>query len=195
MLKLLHTKMLVFDKSEIRESLSLDDIFNLLIEWGGDPEITSFGIVSTTICHNKPGEGSRKLYYYENSDLFHCYTGGCDNTSFDIFELLIKVVSIQKNIEYDLNDAVQWIARKFGIAGKYEANDELEEGLEDWKYLENYSRIQDIDVTTQKVILKEYDMDILTRFNYSVKLTPWLNEGMTEEVLNSAIIGFYPGGD
>ena len=187
--------MLVFDKSEIRESLSLDDIFNLLTEWGGDPEITSFGIVSTTICHNKPGEGSRKLYYYENSDLFHCYTGGCDNTSFDIFELLIKITSIQKNIEYDLNDAVQWIARRFGIAGKYEVNDEFEEGLEDWKYLENYSRIQDIDITTQKVILKEYDMDILTRFNYSIKLAPWLNEGISQNILNSSIIGFYPGGD
>ena len=82
--------MLVFDKSEIRSSLSLDNIFDLLQEWGGDPEYSEFGILSATICHNAPGEGSKKLYYYENSGLFRCYTG-CD-ASFDIFELTIKVL-------------------------------------------------------------------------------------------------------
>ena len=64
--------MIVFDKLEIRQALTLDNIFDLLIEWGGDPEYTDFGIVSTTICHNHPGEGSRKLYYYDNTGLFIC---------------------------------------------------------------------------------------------------------------------------
>ena len=58
--------MISFDKSKIKESLSTENIFDLLTEWGGDPEYTDFGILSTTICHNVPGEGSRKLYYYEN---------------------------------------------------------------------------------------------------------------------------------
>lgn len=84
--------MLVFDKNEIKESLSTEDIYNLLQEWGGEPEFTSFGIISSTICHNLPGEGSRKLYFYENSELFKCYTE-CDST-FDIFELAIKVALI-----------------------------------------------------------------------------------------------------
>ena len=84
--------MLVFDKNEIKESLSTEDIYNLLQEWGGEPEFTSFGIISSTICHNLPGEGSRKLYFYENSRLFKCYTE-CDST-FDIFELTIKVALI-----------------------------------------------------------------------------------------------------
>jgi hypothetical protein len=75
--------MINYDKSQIKEQLSLDNIFDLLTEWGGDPEYSSFGLLSTTICHNAPGEGSRKLYYYENSGLFKCYTG-CDET-FDIF--------------------------------------------------------------------------------------------------------------
>ena len=88
--------MLKFDKLEIRNSLSVNDIYELLTEWGGEPEYTSFGIISTTICHNMPGEGSRKLYYYENSTLFHCYTG-CEEPNFDIFQLCIKVNSIQKH--------------------------------------------------------------------------------------------------
>lgn len=183
--------MIVFDKAEIREALSIENIYELINEWGGDPEYTSFGIISTTICHNYPGEGSRKLYYYENSDLFKCYTA-CDE-SFDIFELTIKVADIQKGLEYDLNDAVRFIAQRFGLAGRYET--EMEDELDDWKYLENYDRIQDISVETQEVILKPFDTDILARFNYKIKLTPWLDEGITQEVLNKAFIGFYPGGD
>ena len=69
--------MLNYDKTEVKEQLNNEDIFQLLSEWGGDPEYTSFGIISSTICHNEPGVGSRKLYYYFNSTLFRCYTG-CD---------------------------------------------------------------------------------------------------------------------
>ena len=65
--------MLVFDKAKIKEELTEQNIFDLLDELGGNPEMTSFGIVSATICHNPPNEGSRKLYYYQNSNLFHCY--------------------------------------------------------------------------------------------------------------------------
>ena len=55
---------MAYDKLEVKKSLSLDNIFELLTEWGGDPEYTEFGLLSATICHNEPGEGSRKLYYY-----------------------------------------------------------------------------------------------------------------------------------
>ena len=70
--------MIIYNKQEIKDSLSVENIYNLLVEWGGDPQYTSFGIIATTICHNPPGEGSRKLYFYSNSNLFKCYTG-CDS--------------------------------------------------------------------------------------------------------------------
>ena len=60
-------KMLVFDKLKIREALTSENIFDLLQEFGGDPGREVFGFTSATICHNPPGEGSRKLYYYENT--------------------------------------------------------------------------------------------------------------------------------
>ena len=93
--------MLVFDKFKIRDALTEENIFELLHEWGGDPVPAPFGYVSATICHNPPGEGSRKLYYYSNTGLFKCYTG-C-NAYFDIFELTIKVFSIQNKKEIDLS--------------------------------------------------------------------------------------------
>lgn len=44
--------MISYDKAVIRENLTLDNIFELLQGWGGDPEYAVFGILSSTICHN-----------------------------------------------------------------------------------------------------------------------------------------------
>jgi hypothetical protein len=185
--------MINYDKSEIREVLELENIFELLQEWGGDPEYTGFGILSSTICHNEPGEGSRKLYYYSNSGLFRCYTG-CDSY-FDIFELTRKVAKIQWSEEYDLNDAVRWVARRFGIAGRNEDGSESDDKIEDWKLLANYEKIKEIELRENKIELKEFNADILTRFNYNVLIMPWIKEGITTEVMKLAQIGYYPGAD
>ena len=184
--------MLVFDKLKIREALTDENVFDLLQEWGGDPSYDTYGYVSTTICHNPPGEGSRKLYYYTNTGLFRCYTG-CDSY-FDIFELVAKVAKIQWDKDFDLNDAVRWVAQKFGFSGDHENRPE-DEDLDDWKYLANYERIQDISLKDNSVLLKTYENDILDRFNYKVKISPWLREGITQAALDQARIGFYPGAD
>ena len=184
---------MLYDKKEIRELLTIENIFELLHEWGGDPEYTEAGITSSTICHNPPGEGSRKLYYYANSGLFHCYTG-CEEPSFDIFQLTMKVANIQFNRIYDLNEAIRYVAYRFGIAGTFEEEDSGA-NAEDWKVLSNYDRIQEIEVKNLNVQLKEYDDDILSRLNYRVNISPWLKEGISQEAMNNAHIGFYPGGD
>ena len=67
--------MLIFDKQEIKNALTEDNMLDLFQEFGGDPQVTNFGIISATICHNPPGEGSHKLYWYKNTGLCHCYTG------------------------------------------------------------------------------------------------------------------------
>ena len=118
-----------FDKADIKKALTLENIFELLQEWGGDPEYAEFGILSATICHNLPGQGSHKLYYYENSGLFRCYTG-CQE-SFDIFQLAIKVAEIQSGKLFDLNDAVRFVAFKFGII--LHSDEEIDQpDFEDW---------------------------------------------------------------
>ena len=182
---------MAYDKLEVKKSLSLDNIFELLTEWGGDPEYTEFGLLSATICHNEPGEGSRKLYYYTNSSLFQCYTG-CG--SFDVFELAIKVFQIHNDMQMDLNDAVRYIAVKFGITSISGPEDEVYK-TEDWKILKTYDRIQEIELKDYHVELKEYDDNILSHLNYNIALTPWLQEDITKEVLDKAMIGYFPGGD
>ena len=185
--------MISYDKKEVRDALTEDNIFELLQDWGGDPEYSSFGIISTTICHNPAGEGSRKLYYYSNTDLFRCYTG-CDST-FDIFELATKVMKIQKNLDWDLNEAVRYIAFKFGVVTSKTDDDFNLKEIQDWQILNNYNRIEQITVKDYSIQLKEYEDDILDRFNYNVKIEPWLNDNIGQEALDHANIGFYPGGD
>ena len=186
--------MLSYSKDEVKEALTIENIFDLLQEWGGEPEYTSFGIISITICHNPPGESnSRKLYYYENSRLFKCYTGCEGDGLFDIFELVIKVFKIQSNRDMDFNEAIRYLSFKFGIISEKE--DEEVRTLLDWKFLNNYDRIEGIQLKDYSINLKEYDKSILNRFNYKVKLTPWLNENISQEAIQQAQIGFFPGSD
>lgn len=188
--------MLVFDKDEIKNTLTKDNIFDLLVDFGGEPAMTDFGIISRTICHNPPNvNASRKLYYYDNSGLFRCYTG-CSEPVFDIFELVIKVFLIQKQQELDLNAAVRWVAYRCGISGT-EATDDNQILLDDWKYLANYTRIEQLNNNEKnpQFILKEYDTEILNYFNYNCKITPWLNDKIAAEAIARARVGFYPGGD
>lgn len=184
--------MINYNKVKIKEALNLEDIFTLLTEFGGEPEYTNFGIISTTICHNPPGVGSRKLYYYINSTMFTCYTG-C-NGSFDIFELICKVAKIQWQEEYDLNAAVRWVARRFGISGDF-VDGADEDALPDWKIFANYDKLKEINKSYNLQELPEYNSNILSIFNYKVKIEPWLKEGITQEVIEKAQIGYYPGKD
>lgn len=182
--------MISYDKTKIREALTVDIVFDMLVEFGGEPQYSTFGIISQTICHNAPGEGSRKLYYYENTGLFHCYTGCGD--SFDPFELVIKVANIQWGRTYDLNDAIRYVAIRYGI--NIEADAQNDSDLNDWLILNKYNRIQSLDLKDYHVKLQPFDATILDRFNYKVKIKPWLDEGMSQEVLDSARIGYYAGG-
>ena len=181
-----------YNKDDIKEKITLENHYNLLEEWGGNPEYTSFGLISDTICHNEPGVGSRKLYYYSNSDRYQCYTG-CSEPSFDIFELVRKVFRIQKNKELDFNDAIRWVAQKLNIIVQLDNINPEDDILEDWHYLDNYNRVQEIELSTNNIILKEYDKNILKRFNYNIAITPWLHEGISQKVIQDNQIGYYPG--
>ena len=186
--------MIDYNKDEIKENLTLDNVFDILNTFGGNPEYTNFGILSNTICHNPAGEGSRKLYFYENSMLFRCYTE-CDSY-FDVYELVRKVAEIQWHEDYDLNDAVRWVANYFHIDGVYVQ--EEEDKLEDWYLLSQYDRIDNIHLNLkeqEKVVLKKYNPNILYNLNYEVNIRPWLKEGISNDIIKANKIGYYPGGD
>lgn len=82
---------------DFKNCLTLDDIYNILEYFNGAPIIKNNYIISKTICHSGH---SHKLYYYDNSKLFKCYTE-CSE-SFDIFTLIDKIYKLKnKNIHYN----------------------------------------------------------------------------------------------
>ena len=105
-------------------------------------------------------------------------------------------MKIQYHKDYDLNEAVKYVAFKFGIIAT-----ETDDGITnlkdvlDWKLFDNYERIENLQIKNYAIQLKEYDDVILDRFNYTVRIEPWLREGISEEAMRQARIGFYPGAD
>lgn len=178
-----------YDKDELKERLELEQIYDLIEVWGGEPEYTEGGLISQTICHNVPGEGSRKLYYYSNTKLFRCYTG-CVDPTFDIFDLCIKVMKKQRNLRWELYEAMDYIAGYFGFDG-IEKRDDGETELEDWAIFKRH-KIQPVEI--KKPILKEYDPIVLSRFSYP-RISSWEAEGISQEVCKRNLIGYYPGGE
>ena len=179
-----------YDKNQIKEQLTLENVYELFVDLGGDPEYAKHGLISSTICHNAPGEGSRKLYYYENSNLCQCFTG-CIESSFDIFELIIKAKKIQFNEDWELYDAMCYVANFFGLE-EAERPDARKNELEDWSVFKRH------DFSISKQIeypqLKEYDATILSRFLYP-RILPWEKEGISKEINIEAQIGYYPSED
>ena len=160
-----------YDKDAIKESLTIDQIFDIVSELGGEPIMYSGYFTAQTICHNHPGEGKYKLYYYENTKLFRCYTE-CNDT-FDIFELVQKVKNLnqEKKVKYDesgkeifvnwsLYDAMQFVAVYFGIEGKNENFFEKRIELQDWEILNKYEE-NNLEKQRQIIDLHIYDEKIL----------------------------------
>ena len=179
-----------YDKDKLKESLEPEQIYDLLEAWGGEPAMQDNCIISDTICHNLPGRGSHKLYYYYGTRLLHCYTG-CVDPSFDIFDLCIKVMRIQKNLSWELYDAMDYIASYFGLQGE-EVNNEQQKELKDWEVFKKHK----IDKPAQILkipVLPEFDSAILSRFSYP-RIIPWEQEGISKEICRDNQIGYYPGG-
>jgi len=175
-----------YDKDELKGNLDIESVASLIEELGGEPILKGDHFVAKTICHNGFGEGSHKLYYYENTQLFKCYTH-CDD-GFDIFELIIRVKKLQDDVEWQLPQAMEYIANFFGISGTEYID---EERSEDWKVLNNYARISKIDSDSRVVELTPYDKDTL-KYYPRPHIIPWEKEGITYEVMQSQGIAYNP---
>lgn len=182
--------MIEYNKDEIKEELTIENIYDLLSEFGGEPVYNRIGLISGTICHNAPGIGSHKLYYYENSHLFHCFTG-CADPSFDIFELIIKVKKIQAHQDWNLPKAVAYVAQRFNLKGHIFNTDDFGATSLDWKILDSYKE-PEVKFIDTSILLPEYDKIILTRFSYP-RIDRWEKEGIKDVISKRNFIGYYPG--
>lgn len=181
-----------YNKDEIKNTLTFQQVFEYVAELGGNPKLDPTGaevFMAQTICHNPAGTGSHKLYYYQNTHLFHCWTECGD--SFDIFDLTRKWAK-QRSEEWSLPRAVGYVARYFGIASSEEENfDDTQQKLQDWEVLKNYQQNSSINNSKKIVEFKEFDENIL-QYLPRPAITPWINEGIKQEIMNARGICYDP---
>ena len=192
-----------FNKDEIKNGLTIEQVYDLVAELGGEPRMSSSSsFVARTICHNVLGEGSHKLYYYDNTKLFQCYTD-C-GSSFDIYELLAKVKNVNEELKigYDSNgkpverewllpDAMYFVAIYFGIDSPLEGFEEIGK-LADWEVFAKYQKREEkLEKASQIVELKVYEDNILQNLP-KPRILPWEEEGILPEVIRERGIAFDP---
>jgi len=175
-----------YDKDEIKNNLDIMQVKQLIADLGGEPQVQNDVLICKTICH---GGDSHKLYYYDNTHLLRCYTG-CDEPTFDIFELVRRVKSRELCKEWPLPQAIQYVAEYFGYAPNVSQN-AMDDTTKDLQYLENYDRITNISLETQIVELKTYDDKFLKNFPRPI-LEPWIKDGISKEVMDYYEICYDP---
>lgn len=168
-----------YDKDDVKNVLTFDDIMNILDFLGAEPEDKGDVIVCRTICH---GGHSKKLYYYSNTKMFHCYTG-CQPASFDIFELLKKVRG------YDLNTAILYVIRFFNLEWKIDEVDNLL-SKEDWNTVNRYKELSEIKVSHEKIKLPQKEINL--EHYPKPHILNWEKEGITKEVCDYMNIHYDP---
>lgn len=166
-----------YDKEQVKELLTLDQIFQLLEYFEAEPIMNDNYIVCRTICHS--GD-SHKLYYYENTSLFKCFTDSCG--VFDVFELVRKVQDIE------LDDAVFFVVHYFNL--QYELGTvDMSSNFEDWKIFKRRRRHQE-KKENHKVILPEIENYI--QYYPQPTIVPWEEEGINKDVADYMGIRYNP---
>ena len=183
-----------YDSNEIKQQLTFQQVFDFTAELGGNPRLDPTGaevFVAHTICHNPACTGSHKLYYYHNTRLFRCYTE-CAGDAFDIYDLTRRAMKIQRNEEWSLPSAVKYVAWAHGISLSEEENfDNVQNKLHDWDILKNYQENSSFTKDKKIIEFKNFDEKILEHFPKPL-ITPWINEGITQEVMNAKGICYDP---
>lgn len=172
---------------EIKQQLSIDDVFSFLQAFDGEPKMQDNVIISRTICH---GGHSHKLYYYGNTHLFKCFTD-CPEASFDIFQLVMKIMN--QDIT-SLPQAINYVKNFFGIITSTKNFNENESSLEDWKILNNYLNKNNQNTNQRIVEMKFYSKDFLNNFPQP-RILNWEREGIGQNVILSHNIRYDPVND
>lgn len=166
---------------EIKQTITPEKIIQILQKYDVAPFLeTSNYIIFPTCCHNIQG-GSPKLYYYKNSCLFKCFTE-C-NSSFDIFELIIKMERLRGN---DIN-----LFTALRIAG---VESERVETTDDTKYQQTLDYMYQFANSVYRTAkLEPVDDRVLNAsvFNYDV-LSLWEQEGISLSTMKKYKIGYDP---
>ena len=134
------------------------------------------------------GGHSHKLYYYNNTKLFRCYTE-CSDT-FDIYDLIVKNKKTE-GINFTLYQAIQFVITFFNLTISAENFSFSNEEISDWQILNKYEQTNSQEKQEKIIDFKFYDDKIL-KYLPKPKIPIWLKEGISQEVMNNCGIAFDP---
>lgn len=165
---------------KVKNNLDIKDIIKILKSWGiTKNQVTNDGVIFPTACHNGLDSSAKmKLYYYNNTKLFKCYTECGD--LFDIFELGARISKIDggrnKNIVEVAEEIVKVLDLNIDVSG-----------TEKPRFV---SPLKPVTRTEMLNPYKPYDKKVLKHFKKKGREI-WKNEGISEEVLDKYGIGYY----
>lgn len=145
------------DAKSLKEQLSPNDIITLLNELGAEPYEQNGQIIARTVCHH--GD-SHKLYYYSDTQMFHCYTN-CG--SFDIFEL------IQKESGKEFSESFSYIRDYFGYENSLTDHDYND--IIDLTFFNKFNKVIHYEP------LKTLSEKVLNRYSDNYHIS-WVKEGI-----------------
>ena len=166
------------DTSKVKALLSTEDIIRLVTEGlgsNGNLWDSSGAPIFQTICHNPPGFGSYKLYYYPDSQTFYCYT---ECGSMDVFELVQKAKGFESFLE-----AYKYVINFFHLDVRRRgfADDTEKELSDDWNILNKYDFYQ--KVQKPDASLPILPTNILQCFGPLASPMEWKAEHITAETM------------
>lgn len=179
----------MIDKDDFKRKIDIDMIFDLLQYFEANPiRKNEKTIISDTVCHNHPGEGSQKLYTYWNDDMaiLNCYT---ECGSFDVIELVIKVFEL-KGQHFEMYDAMNFLINYFSLDFEEDFSNDMNK-LSDWQYFKKYAKIQSKDEKQKRIELRVYDDKILKNLPRPHFLN-WEREGIKKDVCDARNICYDP---
>lgn len=179
------------DATELKETLSIDDISKLLTELGADYihyNPNKEELITNTICHNQNG-GSHKLFYYEDSRSFHCYTDcGCNYDIFSLiekrFKLLNKEISFSETVRYVVNKTGKEsnnasFGSSFIIPNEPKVNEEL-------KWMQAFSKKKKVDFSSQ-VTHSDKILEVFSNIHHP----EFLKDNISSEAMTKFKIMYY----
>lgn len=158
----------MFDKDKFKTSLTNYDIGQAISHFNGESfEGENGELISTTVCHHKSG-GSHKLYYYSDTQMFHCYTG-CG--SFDIYSLIEKRMTME-GLNPNFGDTIKRLGTILGININFNSKiigvQKSIKTINDWDWLNKVKRKEKIEPQLQthnKFILSYFKNIVVLKEN------------------------------
>ena len=168
----------MLDIQSIKSRITDDDIITLMDSMG-IPLVSANSQYQLypSACHHSDWEHHKnKLYYYVQSQRWHCYSCGGD----------WDTIGLVKHLRHcSFNQAVNYICSTLGITAS-EMQDNL--SLDNWqrdlrRWLPNAERDEPVELTA-------YDPAILAAFDHLYP-TDWLEYGITRDSMDKFGIGWY----